>query len=217
MGTNRIEVPAGDRHGNLVVLRELPSRSRKSGGTQRFVLCRCDCGKETEVRLKHLLSGHTQSCGRHPNPGHGDDYHGMAGSPEYGVWLGMKRRCRRPKARDYGNYGGRGVRVCERWRKSFKAFFEDMGARPSPEHSIDRIDGEGDYEPGNCKWSTRREQNRHRRDNRFFEFNGEKLCLTDWAKRYGMRKVTLHDRLARGMSIEAALTKPVRKWVRQTN
>jgi len=140
----------------------------------------------------------------------------MADSPEYGIWKGMKKRCYHPRARGYHNYGGRGVKVYERWLHSFKAFFEDMGSRPSPEHQIDRIDGDGDYEPGNCRWVTRGEQNRNRKDNRFLEFRGERLCLADWAKRFGIRKGTLHDRLARGLSVEEALTIPVRVWTHST-
>lgn len=213
MPSKRVDVSQGDRYESLVVLTELPTRRSANGSVKRYFLCRCDCGKEVEVRLSHLRTGHTQSCGCYIPPNLRS--HGMRKAPEYGVWKGMKRRCYQPSKREYPNYGGRGITICDRWRHSFKAFYEDMGPRPSPEHSIDRIDGNGNYEPGNCRWSTRREQNRNRCDNRFETFKGKTMCLVDWAAEYGMKKVTLYERLDRGMSFEEALTTPVRKWVRQ--
>ena len=135
------------------------------------------------------------------------------GTPEHSVWRGIKKRCYSPRARGYANYGGRGIKVCDRWRESFAAFYADMGPRPSPDHQIDRYpDGNGDYEPGNCRWATRAEQNRNRKNNRLLLFRGHIMCLTDWAKRVGMSKGTLLERLQRGMSIEEALTTPVRRW-----
>jgi len=216
MSAVRVEVREGERYGFLVIEGEMPAR-RVSGSTKRYVRCRCDCGRDVEVRLSHLRSGHTISCGCFRPEGriYSLLYHGLKDSPEYGIWKGMKKRCYKERSRGYRNYGGRGIRVCDRWLHSFKAFYEDMGPRPTPGHQIDRIDGNGDYEPGNCRWSTRREQNRNRVDNCFYDFDGKTLCLKDWADLYGMRKGTLHDRLARGMSFEEALTSPVRKWVRQ--
>lgn len=212
MVSRGISVSIGDRYGSLTVLSELPTR-KLAGGTKRWFRCRCDCGAEMEVRLGHLRSGHTRSCGCLVVPARGIR-HGMYGSPEYNIWEGMRDRCYRPKTRGYANYGGRGIRVCDRWRESFEAFYEDMGPRPSPEHQLDRIEGDKGYEPGNCRWATRAEQNRNRKDNVVLEFRGERMCLTDWAKRSGMSKGTLRDRLARGMSIEEALTTPVRQWTK---
>lgn len=206
------ETAPGDRFGKLTVLAELP-RVKSGRKIRRVFRCVCDCGTERIVRLDHLRSGHTGSCGCLPQSNenrHG--YHGMDGSPEHGIWRGIKKRCYSPGARGYAMYGGRGIRLCERWH-SFKAFYEDMGPRPSPGHQIDRIDSDKDYEPGNCRWATRAEQNRNRKDNRMLEFRGERMCMADWAKRLGMRKGTLSDRLARGMSVEEALTTPVRQWI----
>ena len=218
--SKRKEVVAGDRYGSLVTLREAPKRP---GSRKRRCICRCDCGKEVDVRLCHLWSGHTRSCGCYANLDitrtghavHGANYHGMADSPEYGIWHGMKRRCRQVNAKDYAAYGGKGVRVCDRWLHSFKAFYEDMGARPSSDHSIDRIDGDGDYEPGNCRWATRSEQNRNRCDSVMLTHEGETMCSAAWAKRCGMSKGTLRDRLKAGWPLGKALTTRVRMWQRR--
>lgn len=217
MPSKRLDVPIGTRYGDLVVIGEASSRKSPSGSVKRYFLCRCDCGVELEVRFNNLQRGKTRSCGCYVPPvtQFAANYHGMQGTPEHGIWRGMKKRCYSPSEKGYRNYGGRGIKVCDRWRSSFKAFYEDMGPRPSKDHSIDRIDGNGDYEPGNCRWSTRKEQNRNRRDNRIGTFQGKTMCLKDWADQYHMRKGTLYDRLDRGMSLEEALTTPVRKWVPQ--
>ena len=211
---SRVLVSAGDRYGQLMIVRELELR-RSAGSVKRWFLCQCKCGKECEVRMGHLRSGHTNSCGClvvTPAGTHAV-YHGMEDSPEYHVWRGVKQRCYRKRARGYANYGGRGIKMCDRWRQSFKAFIDDMGARPSPEHQLDRYPNQdGDYEPGNVRWATRAEQNRNRKDNVMLEFRGERMCLTDWAKRAGMTKGTLRSRLLSGMTIQEALTTPVRQW-----
>lgn len=205
------QVLTGERFGNLTVLSELPSRPRPDGKrNRRWFLCRCECGVEREARLDKLRLGLSRSCGcirpaRTSRPSVED-------LPEHGIWEGMKDRCYLPRSRGYENYGGRGIKVCDRWRGSFKAFYEDMGPRPTPDHQLDRINGDGDYEPGNVRWATRAEQNRNRKNNVVLEFRGERMCLVDWAKRFGMSKGTLGDRLKRGMSVEEALTTPVRQW-----
>jgi len=236
MPAKRVEVSVGDVYGRLKVVEELPSRKGTSG-TKRWLLCRCSCGVETEVRLGHLRSGHTLSCGCFRparSPGEispeslanmrGDNYHGMEDSPEYSVWKGIKKRCYYPRSRGYANYGGRGIRLCSGWKSSFKSFHDDMGSRPSPEHQIDRIDGECHYSCGhceecmendwesNCRWATRAEQNRNRRDNVWLEFRGDRLCMKDMAEKYGMTKGTLYDRLENEWSLREALLTPVRAW-----
>jgi hypothetical protein len=119
-------------------------------------------------------------------------------TPEYRAWSAMKLRCANPNNEQYHNYGGRGITVCDRWRQSFAAFLVDMGPRPSPRHSIDRIDNNGNYEPGNCRWATSREQNRNRRNNIVLTHDGRTMCLADWARELGVPRGTLLARYRDG-------------------
>jgi hypothetical protein len=104
---------------------------------------------------------------------------------EHDAWRGMLARCRNPRHPSYKNYGGRGITACERWN-SFENFLDDMGKRPSPKHSLDRIDNNGNYEPGNCRWATRREQANNTRMNRFVTFDGRTMTLAQWARETGI-------------------------------
>lgn len=136
------------------------------------------------------------------NPRHG---------PEYRVWKEMRRRCNNENRPEYQRYGGRGIRVCERW-DSFENFLEDIGKRPSGNHSIDRVDNNGDYRPSNCRWSTKKEQALNRRTNRLIEYRGRTQHLSLWAKEISMNRSTLTNRLdTYGMSIEQAFNKPLNK------
>lgn len=125
----------------------------------------------------------------------------------YRTWQGMLNRCRNRKKRQYQDYGGRGISVCERWA-SFEMFLSDMGERPSPKHTLDRIDNDGNYEPGNCRWATYSEQARNSRRTRWLTVGDETMVLTDWAKRSGICDVTIYKRLQRGWSAERAVWDP---------
>lgn len=136
--------------------------------------------------------------------------HGYSYTPEYRAWQTMRLRCQNPANQAYANYGGRGIIVCERWRESVSNFIADMGPKPTPKHEIDRINNDGNYEPGNCRWVTRTENDRNRRSNRWLTFRGETLTLTEWAQRFGIRNDTLTHRIEIGWDVERALTTPVR-------
>ncbi|HEY9737554.1 MAG TPA: hypothetical protein V6D06_14770 [Trichocoleus sp.] len=122
----------------------------------------------------------------------------------------MKSRCHNPNNAAYDRYGGRGIVVCDRWRESFENFYADMGPRPSEQHSIDRINNDGNYEPGNCRWATDKQQSRNTRRNRLLTYNGETLFLDEWAERLSISKHTLQTRLWRGWSVEEAFETPIR-------
>lgn len=138
--------------------------------------------------------------------------HGMFGTLEYNSWQGMKARCHNPKNPAYEDYGGRGIVVCERWRESFKNFYEDMGPAPGPEYSVDRFpDVDGNYEPSNCRWATRVEQNNNTRRNVFVEYQGEKFTFSQLARKVGLNVFTLAHRLESGMSVEEAVKTPLKQ------
>jgi hypothetical protein len=125
--------------------------------------------------------------------------------PEYSVWQGMKRRCDNPNFKQFHQYGGRGIKVCDRWLNDFHAFLSDMGPRPSPFHTIDRIDVDKGYSPENCRWATRREQARNRRVTQYVEIFGHKYLAVDVALTIGVKTETIIKRANRGLSSEQIL------------
>lgn len=140
------------------------------------------------------------------NPTGRSGKHRLSGTPEYGSWVEMRRRCYDPKNHNYPNYGARGITVCQRWFE-FLAFLEDMGTRPTRAHTLDRIDNDLGYNKENCRWATKREQSQNRACCEKIEYQGRKLCVADWAKELGLRSVTIHARLNRyGWSVERALS-----------
>ena len=176
--------------------------------------CFCDCGAESVVRGSHLKSGATKSCGcLHAEiAAKVSTKHGMWHSPENNAWYSMKDRCYNEKHKHFKDYGGRGIAICDRWRYSFENFFKDMGPRPSAKHSIDRIDNDGNYESGNCKWATQTEQTNNTRRNLFLVFDGHRLTSAQWAARLGIKPSTLRNRVNyRGWSVEKALTTEVKR------
>lgn len=178
-------------------------------------LCQCDCGNTTVVIVSLLSNGHTQSCGclfmdmltrEHTT-------HGMTGNYLYSTWANMIQRCTSPKIPKYVNYGGRGISVCEEWRCDFKAFHDYVSSLPNCKekgYSLDRIDNEGNYEPGNVKWSTRLEQNNNSRNIKPITFNGITMPVLGWVSKTGIPEWTLRSRLRRGWSIERTLTTPIK-------
>ena len=134
--------------------------------------------------------------------------HGQSNAAIYKTWQGMRRRCFSPSAPFYSRYGGRGITVCARWRDSFANFYADMGPRPSPKHSIERIDNNGNYEPGNCRWATMLEQAQNNTHTRLFTIGDETKTLRQWVGDAAGRFHLVHDRLKRGWTLEEALALP---------
>jgi len=160
----RLKDITGETFGMLKVLAR--SGSTKYGDAKW--LCECECGKSVIAIGSNLRSGHTKSCGciRAETAVWANVKHGHAGeecTAEYRVWTNMKSRCLNPKVKAYPDYGGRGIKICEQWENDFEAFYRDMGPRPSPSHSLDRIDPDGHYEPAKCRWALDDVQNRNKR------------------------------------------------------
>ena len=205
VGNPLIDV-SGQRFGRLVVLS--PVGQGTSQGTRWQ--CRCDCGASIEVRGGNLRSGNTKSCGcLHGISNLAAATHGKTNTTAYWRWRAMIQRCTNPRHKNWENYGGRGIAVCDRWR-NFKHFYADMGDPPSG-LTLDRIDVNGDYNRENCRWATPIRQMRNTRRTPMLTFQGETLPLIDWAERVGINFRTIHTRLRRDhWSIERALTTPVR-------
>jgi hypothetical protein len=152
---------SGGRFGRLLVI------CREGKAIPVKFKCICDCGKTVVVNSVSLRNGDTRSCGciRSEKMAKEKTKHGQYDTPTYHSWSSMLNRCKCKKHKQYKDYGGRGISVCSRWRGSFEAFLSDMGERPGGK-TLDRIDSDGNYEPTNCKWSTRQEQNRNKRTSR---------------------------------------------------
>jgi hypothetical protein len=190
----------GTKFGMLTVL--FRSETKRRGTYLQF--CVCDCGGYKAVVPGYLQNGSTRSCGCLPKIKPGgtcrrtarvESGQRSAFPSEYRIWGGMKSRCLNPNTRGYAYYGARGITVCDRWLESFDAFLEDMGPRPSPAHSIDRVDNDGPYSKTNCRWETQAQQLRHTRRSVYIEYNGERLIVAEWAARLGVTPQLISSRL----------------------
>lgn len=173
-------------------------------GTKIYWNCLCACGNVVCVRSQSLHQGRTQSCGCL----HLDivTKHGNTGIKEHKIWMSIKNRCLNPKDKSFKDYGGRGITVCDRWINSYNNFFEDMGACPSVNHSIDRIKNNEGYGPDNCKWSTRTEQANNRRSNVTIYRNGETKTLTQWCRELNKSYARVWQRInIQNWSVDRAL------------
>ena len=153
----------GDRFQRLTVLSQAESKRQPNGRLRIYWNCACDCGSKSVVRDDSL--GKVVSCGCYVKESR-HTVHAATGSPEYVAWTSMKRRCMDPNATGFKNYGGRGIKVCDEWLNDFTAFYDHVGPRPTSKHSLDRIDNDGDYEPGNVRWATSQAQAKNRRNAR---------------------------------------------------
>lgn len=196
---------SGRKFGRLTVL-------IRANGKRVSWLCRCDCGNEIIRPGNNLCSGNTRSCGcfsmdvKRTAKKHGQA-HTRRKSAEYKVWANMLGRC---QDKNNPDYGGRGIKVCARWR-DFRNFFDDMGKRPRRTDTIEREDNDGNYEPSNCIWATRARQSLNRRSNRIVEFRGIKMPLKEAARVVGLPYLSVWLRIVRrGWSVNRALTEPMR-------
>jgi len=171
-------------------------------------LCRCICGNKVIVTGSHLINGNTNSCGcyqvdriKEAETTHGQAKAGEM-SKEYKCWANMKNRCYNKKVKQYKDYGGRGIMVCDRWLNSFDNFFFDMGKMPTDKHSIERIDNNKGYAPENCKWDTKINQARNNRRNRWLEYDNKKMLLSDWAKYFGVHPSAIYCHFKGGKTFE---------------
>jgi hypothetical protein len=195
----------GQRFGRLTVVAKSPSR-----GKQTRWMCVCNCGREVTVWKTAITSGAQVSCGCYMREraaqvvAEHSVTHGMRHSPEYTTWSGIRRRCLNQKDKTYPRYGGSGVRVLF---DSFEQFYADIGPKPGPEYSVDRIDPHGHYEPGNVQWATAKDQQRNKKNTLYVEFRGERKPLKAWCEELGLKYGTVWLRIKQGVSVEVAFRK----------
>ncbi len=188
----------GQRFGRLVVI----SSAGSSKHQKRTWSCQCDCGVKIITTTGDLRNGTTKSCSCIQKEWAliANKSHGMSNSPEYEVWIGMKKRCLNKSQASFKNYGGRGIRVCKRWIESFEGFIKDMGHRPSDDHTIERVDPNGDYEPGNTVWLPSKMQALNKRSSVRVEWGGKTQCLSEWSKELSIPYETLRSRIKSGLT-----------------
>lgn len=197
----------GKKFGRWTVLG--PGKSESKYSKHERWECKCECGAIKHVLMNNLIYGRTHGC-RCINTTHKHAARGVR-SPEYNSWSGMKQRCYYKGHIFYKHYGGRGITVCDRWlgEHGFENFLNDMGNKPTPKHSLERIENNGNYEPGNCKWATVPEQRSNKRNNVRITFMGETLILEEWSRRLKIGSALLGKRI-KAWGVERAFTQPVR-------
>lgn len=206
--SNRVIDIIGIRYSLLLVISYAYTENRIS-----YWNCKCDCGNIKILRGGNLKSGRVKSCGclsvRRSRERRKYSDTNTRSSPEYRAWAAMKNRCSNEKIKNYPRYGGRGISVSPKW-DDFNDFLRDIGLRPSPKHSLDRINNNGNYEPGNCRWATWKEQQRNRSSNRKIVYNNQIITLTELAEIAGIRKDSMAYRLNAGWDLEKAVTQEIR-------
>ncbi len=181
----------GIKFGKLTVVRRAEKNyvTPSSGNSEPRWFCKCDCGKTTTLKGSSLKTGHTKSCGCLSVES--ATTHGLHKHPIYQTWRSMLNRCYNPKCERYPVYGGRGITVCDRWKNSLENFIADIPKRPSKLHSIDRINNDLPYQPGNVKWSTAQEQASNKSNNVWIEFRGFKKTRSEWERFLGLKRARL--------------------------
>lgn len=203
----------GKRYGLWAVLGPVEIK-RYVGSTTVMWLCRCDCGNEVGVSAGSLRRGLSKSCGCERNTQtsirrttHGHSSGGVK-TPEYQTWARIKTRCTNENHSDYPDYGGRGLMVAAEWVDDFEAFYAHIGPKPTSKHSIDRIDNERGYEPGNVRWATTEVQSNNKRSNHSLTVGDQTMTIRQWAQKTGLDQKTICMRVLRGWSAEDAVSKP---------
>lgn len=202
MALRRIDV-TGQKFGRLSVVCDAPN-----GKSGRRISCVCDCGKSVTCNLRDLMGGKQKSCGCWNREelrliAIARATHRACRTSEYYIWAGLKARCLNPKARSYPHYGGRGIKVCDRWLDSFETFLADMGKKPFKTASIDRIDVNGDYTPDNCRWASLKRQARNRQFHLRVEHDGRTMLLIEACELAGINYKTAKYRVYGGRSWNA--------------
>lgn len=204
---------SGNRYDSLVVL-NLDHRDKIKKGYNYYYRCKCDCGNECVKSLNYLTRNDTKhkccdKCGEvyraEASYIHGGHKNAMK---EYSAWQHMKARCLNPNNHNYHHYGGRGIKVCERWINSFENFINDMGEMPQPKnkYSLDRIDHDGDYTPENCKWSTQKDQLNNQRRTKIYSYKGISKPFSYWCEELGLNKNMIRSYIRRNQcSFEQAV------------
>lgn len=203
----------GEKYNSLSVIEQADTRILPSGQHKTMWKCMCDCGNITVVASYALRSGGIKSCKKcgKMKSANSRKTHGKSYTRLHNIWSGMKARCYNKNHDYYKNYGGRGVTVCEEWRDNFQAFYDwAVSNGYSTELTIDRINNDGNYEPSNCRWSTKKEQANNTRKNKRITFNGKTQTLSQWADEYGLSQDLLGERLLRGVSFEEAVKHDIR-------
>lgn len=196
-------INSGDVYGYLTIISEIENYISKGGKSNRQVSAICECGIIINRQVSKLSDKSSCGCKLHLFR---DKKHGKYKSKEYCSWRCLKNRCYNHKNASYETHGGRGITVCDRWLSSFENFLEDMGNAPSKSHSVDRINNNGNYEPSNCRWATKKEQSNNKRNNVFYPFNGSQLTIRQISELTGMPYKLIMNRIKSGLSAEEAVS-----------
>lgn len=197
---------SGNKYRRLTAISHIPGSSRGAGVMWAF---RCDCGKEIVANGRAVRRGNITECSTCASESRrkARTTHGMTNSDEYRIWEAMRRRCYNENSVFFERYGGRGIEICKEWMHSFEAFFNDMGPRPSSNHTIDRINNDAGYSHDNCRWATHLEQANNKSNNNNIKIDGKVKTLAQWSREYGLNESTIRGRIKRGVSGSGLIAK----------
>lgn len=201
---------SGQQYNGWTVLYHVPCERKTS-----YWMCRCQCGKEKTVAQAHLTGGKSRNCGcvRRAKTGRIEGAAtGMSTHPLYSTWCSMITRCHNLSDDSYCIYGAKGITVCREWRDSFNAFLEHVGDKPTPKHTLDRIDNSKGYEPGNVRWATMGEQLLNNSRTKYLTCDGKTQSMKEWSEELGIKYTTLRARIRQGWPVKLALTEGVKPW-----